>query len=130
MFSLLASPCLSQDVVEKSDEVGEIMWSPRETYPEFPGGEKALFCFIDENVDKEIIENLKEGMSIAQFTVDTSGQVQNIRIARSLTKVVDEELIRIIRLMPNWILGKLGDDAVEVNYALPLKIPYKSGCIK
>lgn len=100
-----------------------------ETPPSFPGGESELFCFIDHNIDKGLLRSVDiTGSVFAQFTVDTTGHIFDIKIIKSLNKTVDDELIRIISLMPQWKPGRAWNKAVEVKYVLPLKVPYVNRC--
>ncbi len=97
------------------------------TPAQFPGGEREMYCFIDRNLDKDLLRSVDTtGTAWARFTVDRDGQVTKIHIRRSLTEAVDNELIRVIGLMPEWSPGKLWNAAVGSWYNLPLKIPYEN----
>ncbi len=106
-----------------------IVYEPIEEYPEFPGGETELNCFIERVVDKDLLSKLDTiGMAWAQFTIDTLGNVSGAVITKSLVEEVDQELLRIIGLMPQWKPGRLRGKLVATGYNLPLKVPYKNWC--
>ena len=106
---------------------GQTILITPEIPPSFPGGEKELYCFIDRNLDKELLRTVDTtGMTWVQFTINTNGKVTDIKIVKSLTQTVDNELLRIIKLMPDWEPGKIGDKAVETKFTVPLKIPYEN----
>ena len=121
--------------IEKSDSSAiETDYIETEQFPAFPGGEFKLLEFIDKKIDKRIVENLKlkEGKVVANFQIDTTGQVLNLKIIRSYNQAVDSEFIRVLRLMPNWRSGKQLTNGTNgpwvktrMNMTLPLKIPYK-----
>ena len=121
--------------LEKSDSSAvETDYIETEESPTFPGGEFKLLEFIDKQIDKKTVGNLKlkEGKVVANFQIDTTGQVINLKIIRSYNQAVDSEFIRVLRLMPNWKSGKQllnGTNGpwvkTRVSMTLPLKIPYK-----
>gem|GEM_PF-4326214 len=98
-----------------------------ETFPEFPGGEKELYCFIESVINKDLLITIDTtGIAYAQFVVDTSGNIKEIMIVRPLNPVADNELLRVLGLMPKWRPGKIYEKPVAVKITLPLKIPYKN----
>lgn len=100
---------------------------PIETFPEFQGGEKQLYCFLDNNLDKEKLRSVDtSGLVIAQFTIDSTGRVTNIKIIKALNPIVENELIRVIEIMPPWKPGKQMNKCVSVLFNLPLRIPYEN----
>lgn len=97
-----------------------------EISPSFPGGEMEMFCFIDRTINKHLLRSVDTtGTAYAQFAIDTTGHISEIRILKPLTEVVDNELLRVIGLMPNWRPGRIGEKVVDVQYNLPLRVPYK-----
>jgi protein TonB len=100
---------------------------PAETHPQFPGGEKELYCFIDRTINKELLQTIDtSGKVLAGFIIDTLGEIKDIKILKPLTDVANKELLRVVALMPRWKPGKLYDKVVEVKILLPLKIPYEN----
>jgi Ca-activated chloride channel homolog len=69
--------------------------------PEFRGGEKAMEEFIRRNLiyPAESAKNNISGTVIVEFTVDTDGSVNDIRILYSLDKYTDQEVARVVNLM-------------------------------
>ena len=119
--------CFGQTKKDSLNIKEEYIFDHPETQPEFPGGEKELWCFIDKNLNKQLLYSIDTiGRSIASFTIDTTGSVCDIKIMRSLNPIIDNELLRIIKLMPKWKPGKFYDKPVEVKYQIPLKLPYEN----
>lgn len=90
--------------------------------PEFPGGMKELKRFLAINLKypascKE--ENI-EGKIIAQFTVNKDGSICDIEILKSSSPLFNNEVIRVIRMMPMWIPGKANGRPGRVRYTLPV----------
>lgn len=47
-----------------------------------------------------------QGKVIAQFVVNSQGDVEMVRILRSLHPICDDEVIRVIKASPKWLPGK------------------------
>ena len=101
--------------------------------PAFPGGEFKLLEFINKNLNKKIVDNLKlkEGKVVARFQIDTIGQVLNLRIVISYNQAIDSEFNRVLKLMPKWKSGELLIDGTNgywvkkpVYMTLPIEIPF------
>ena len=119
--------CNSQDKDGRKSQIIEDIIDPVETWPSFPGGEKALFCFIYHNLDTIKLKNVnKRGFTYSQFIVDTTGKIWDVKILRGIESIADNELIRIIKLMPPWNPALQAGKKVKVLFNLPLKIPYEN----
>jgi protein TonB len=68
----------------------------------------------------------KVGLIVAQFTIDTTGTIREIKIIRGIDKIADNELIRIIKMMPPWKPGEQLNKKVKVFMNLPLRLPYEN----
>ena len=96
--------------------------------PEFPGRIAECMKFIKKNMQypAEAIKEGIEGRVICQFTVKTDGSIDNIIILKSDHESLNEEAIRIIKSMPQWIPGKNKNGEVkDCKYTLPIifKLP-------
>ena len=69
----------------------------------FPGGEDSLFVFLAENLKWPSPDFCGEGTVKIGFTVEKSGKISDIQVLKSLCTKCDEEAIRIVNLMPNWV---------------------------
>jgi len=96
--------------------------------PEFPGGEAALMKFLAKNVTYPAAakQNNVAGKVYVQFIVDHSGIVRNAKVLKGLGSGCDEEVIRVINMMPVWTPGKQDGAAVNVNYVLPVSFALAS----
>lgn len=90
--------------------------------PQFPGGEKAMMDFIASNLKypQQAIKDNVEGAVLAEFIINAEGKVIEPRIVNSLTPECDNEVIRVINLMPAWTPGQQDNMAVNVKFALPI----------
>jgi protein TonB len=91
--------------------------------PLFPGGDKALMKWLNDNLVYPTIaaERGIEGQVVLRFVVGPEGYVGQIEILRSLDPSCDAEAIRVVKKMPKWIPGKQSGSAVYVWYNLPIR---------
>lgn len=100
------------------DEQGKV-----DKMPEFPGGPEALFSFLNENINEDIIEKAGgKGRVVATFMVESDGSITDIKVVKSVDPVIDSEFMRVLQLMPRWIPGKQNGAPVRVKYSVPLTI--------
>lgn len=101
-----------------------------EQMPQFPGGNKALMKFLEENIKypQEAKNNRVQGRVIAQFIVNKEGAIIDPQILRSISPELDQEAIRVIKSMPKWIPGMQRGEKVAVKYTVPVtfKLPEKA----
>ena len=93
-----------------------------EEKPEYPGGDAALFRFISENLNypSEAERNNVQGRVILQFVVNPDGSVGKIEILRSIDPLLDNEAIRVVKILPKFKPGKQGGVPVKVWFSLPV----------
>ncbi len=69
------------------------------------------------------LENGIEGTVFVKFVIDRAGQVTDLEIVRTPQggKMLGEEVLRVMRMMPNWKAGKQRFKPVKVQYTIPVK---------
>lgn len=96
-----------------------------EVYPEFPGGDAALFKFLRENIKYPSLESEEEiqGMVILTFVVDKEGKISQIAPLKEVKggKGLTDEAIRVVGKMPVWKPGRMNGKPVSVQYNLPIR---------
>jgi len=111
------------EIEEKEEEEDEqTIFVVVETMPEFPGGQQALFKYLNESVKYPVIaqENNVQGRVIVQFVVEKDGSVTDVQVVRSVDSSLDKEAKRVISSMPKWKPGKQRGKAVRVKYTVPV----------
>ena len=88
-----------------------------EEMPAFPGGEKKMIEFILSNINYPPVarENNITGKVYVKFTVDKNGKIINPELLRGIGGGCDEEAVRILRIMPDWIPGRQNGNKVKVG---------------
>ncbi len=62
------------------------------------------------------------GLSVIQFVISKEGKVKSAKVVRSLHPALDKELLRIAKLLPDFVPGRQNGRPVEVQYNLPIRI--------
>ena len=109
--------------VEAPEEEEEVIFVVVESMPEFPGGQQALFKYINENVKYPVIaqENGIQGRVICQFVVNKDGSIVDIEVVRSGgDPSLDKEAVRVVKSMPKWKPGKQRGKPVRVKFTVPI----------
>jgi len=104
------------------EEEDNVVFQVVETMPSFPGGDAALFKFLNDNIKYPVIaqENGIQGRVICQFVVNRDGSIVDVEVVRSVDPSLDKEAVRVIKAMPRWAPGKQRGKAVRVKYTLPV----------
>jgi protein TonB len=90
----------------------------------FQGGDLNKFHdWVQKNLiyPQEAIEVNICGMVSLMFTVDTNGEVCNIKIIKGIHPAVDQEVTRVILNSPKWIPAKNNGVHVKELFTMPVK---------
>ncbi len=88
-----------------------------EVLPHFPGGEKALETYLNQNLQKP--KNVS-GRVVASFIIEKDGSLTNIKVLRGLNKEADAEAIRVLKTSPKWQPSTQLGKVVKVAYTMPI----------
>jgi len=90
--------------------------------PEFPGGEEELIRYLAQNIQypKQALDGNTEGRVLIGFVVNKEGNIDDVKVLRSIGDGCDEEAVRVIHKMPKWKPGKNNGKLVNVFYNLPV----------
>lgn len=115
---------------------GEKVYQTVDEMPRFPGcedlskeGEREqcsqakLFEFLSKNLKYPAVAKEKaiEGMVVVKFVVQKDGSLADIDIIKGIGSGCDEEVLRIVDLMPKWIPGQNVRKPVAVEFKLPIR---------
>lgn len=112
-----------EEIPEEPEEGIDVPFMIVEKAPEFPGGQKALFKYLSENVKYPVMaqENGIQGKVVCQFVVNRDGSIVDIEVVRSAgDPSLDKEAVRVIKSMPKWKPGKQSGKTVRVKFTLPV----------
>ncbi len=119
---LFAQQTTAQDLLlREPNQTGEV-YTVVDKQPLFPGGQKAFRQYIkaNQNYPEAAKKAGLSGRVFIAFIVNTDGSIQNVELLKGIGMGCDEEAIRLVKRMPNWIHGKLDGKIVRVKYNLPI----------
>lgn len=96
-----------------------------EVIAEFPGGMIAFARFISKNIKLNgEIDSFGCQTIYVNFTIESDGSVSNASILRGAIgcEPCNEEVLRVIKLMPKWNPAKSNGKTVPATWTLPIRI--------
>ena len=90
--------------------------------PQFPGGDAALINFLNANIvyPQQAAQDKVEGKVIVQFTVKKTGKIDDVKVLRSVRKDLDDEAVRVVKMMPDFIPAKQDGEVTDMPYTIPV----------
>ena len=106
---------------DKEEEIQEIFVAV-ENQPEFPGGEAALYQYLEKNINYPEMARQQNitGRVFVTFVVERDGSIANPRVLREIGGGCGDEAVRVVKGMPKWKPGKQRGKTVRVQYNLPV----------
>lgn len=103
---------------EKAEEIFTIV----EDRPEFPGGMKAFYQFVQGELvyPPAALRMRIEGRVYVQFVVEKDGSVGNVQVVKGIGAGCNEEAARVMKKVPNFSPGKQRGMPVRVRMVLPI----------
>lgn len=97
--------------------------------PSFPGNEKSLFKWLNENLQQRNKIKYEEFTIIpVQFTINRDGSVCNIHIMEQSHKSLHPEIIRLLSSMPKWKPATIKRNPVRCSVNKYLYISCDDSC--
>jgi len=107
------------DTIKKDNEP---IFTTVEEPAKYPGGDEALKKFIDENIEypTQAIQDKISGTVFVQIIIEKDGSISDVKVLRGIGGGCDEEAVRVISKMPNWIPAKQKGIPVRSFYIIPI----------
>lgn len=88
----------------------------------FPGGTSALIGWLNENFryPAEARRNNIQGKVRVQFVIDENGDIINPTVTKNVNELLDNEALRLIKIMPKWSSGIRAGQKVRSYFTLPV----------
>ena len=115
-----------EDVIPEPDfddeEVEEAVRSFAGVMSSFEGGMQNFYRFMSKNIKypSQATRMGIEGRVFIQFVVEKDGSLSNFNLVKGIGAGCDEEAIRVMKLVPNFLPGKQGDVRVPVRMVVPI----------
>jgi periplasmic protein TonB len=125
------NPPIDWDVFDEGDPAERIVIEAMDSVyifvqemPEFPGGLKAMYKFMGDNIKYPQISAKagSQGQAYVNFTIEKNGMITDVKIlGGSADKICKKEATRVVESMPKWKPGEQGGKRVRVSYTLPVR---------
>ena len=92
-----------------------------EVMPSYPGGMEALKKFLEKYLRNP--EDLEEGVNVKvriRFIVGYDGNLKGFETVQDGGTAFNNEVVRVLKKMPQWIPGKTKGENVSVYYTIPV----------
>lgn len=85
--------------------------------PSFPGGDGKLLRFINQNRRyPEAAYNAGiQGRVVCSFIVNSNGSISDVQVFKGVEASLNDEAVRIFRMMPSWNPGRINGMPVPVR---------------
>ncbi|MEL6558170.1 MAG: TonB family protein [Bacteroidota bacterium] len=103
---------------EKIEKIFDIV----EDKPQFPGGEGAMYKYLNKGMDypSQARRMGIEGRVFVQFVVNADGSISDVQSIKGIGAGCDEEAARVIKSMPKWNPGRQRGVPVKVRMIIPV----------
>ena len=100
-----------------------------DTQPEYPGGDRALYAYLDRETDYPEIALIGhvEGVVYVGFVVDIDGSLTDVSVLRGVSEELDAEALRVVKRMKKWKPGTYHGQPVRVRFRLPIRFEVAKG---
>jgi protein TonB len=93
-----------------------------EQAPHYQGGLAEMGAFLQKNLryPSKAEQAEVQGKVFVEFTVASDGKIENVTAIKGIGFGCDEEAVRVVKLMKNWVPGKQAGIPVKVRFTLPI----------
>ena len=93
-----------------------------EDLPQFPGGAAEFVKWLTKNLKypESAAKRKVKGKVVAQFIVNKDGSVSDLELTEKLDPTCDAEVMRVLRMMPNWQAGMMNAKPCRTKVCIPI----------
>ncbi len=107
------------------EEGNDVPLAEAEYNPSFPGGKDSLVKFIKANLEYPDMVKAHQGKVVVKLIVDKSGKISDYEIYKSAYHRLNEEALRVVGMMPDFVPAKRHNRAVSGYMYLPVLFTYR-----
>jgi len=113
---------LTSSETAKTSDGSETVFTEAEVMPQFPGGISALSKFIYSNINypEDALSKKIQGRVWCSFVVEKNGSITGLKIEKGINQILDDEVFRVLNLMPTWNPGENSGSKVRTRIYLPI----------
>ena len=94
-----------------------------EQLPEFPGGMSAFVKWLTDNLRYPPVAQRQkiQGRVVISFVINRDGSICDLKVAQSVNPILDNEALRVARMMPRWKPGIDKNRPCRTLFAIPVE---------
>jgi len=122
-----SSIVLEKDMLLQTPD--DSIYSHVEKFPAFPGGDAKLVKWLQDNLryPRIAMENGIIGVVYCQFVVEKDGSLTDFTVVRGPNQDLNQEAIRVLKMLPKFTPGTQGGEAVRFRFTLPVAFKLDKG---
>jgi protein TonB len=108
---------------EGGDGTGNGLYSKVDEMPTFRGGDINKFReWVQRKTKYPQVATINgiQGKVYITFVIETDGSVSNVKVARGVDPLIDNEALKSVMSSPKWTPGRHKGKAVRVSYYIPV----------
>ena len=96
--------------------------------PAFVGGQEAMATFIKSEIKypELAFKQGLEGTVLVNFRISKEGKILNPYVSQGVHPNLDEEALRLVENMPDWIPARQNGEPREVAYQIPVRFALRN----
>ena len=104
LFLIMLLAFVSVNAYSQSDDTDNDVYNMVDQSAKFQDGYNSIIKFVQENIKfpAEAKENNVHGRLMLSVVVEKDGSLSDITVKKGLGYGLDEEIVRIIKMMPKW----------------------------
>ena len=104
LFLIMLLAFVSVNAYSQSDDTDNDVYNMVDQSAKFQDGYNSIIKFVQENIKfpAEAKENNVHGRLMVSVVVEKDGSLSDITVKKGLGYGLDEEIVRIIKMMPKW----------------------------
>ena len=108
------------EVVDMYDE--PVDFRVVEDLPQFPGGAAEFMKWLTKNLRYPASAQSQKvkGRVVAQFIINRDGSVTDLEVTEHLDRACDNEVLRVLRMMPKWQPGLMDAKPCRTKVCIPV----------
>jgi protein TonB len=93
-----------------------------ERLPEYPGGMVAFMKWLTKNLRYPASAQSQQikGRVVAQFIINRDGSITDLELTEHLNRACDNEVMRVLRMMPKWQPGLMNAKPCRTKVCIPV----------
>lgn len=108
--------------VAVDEENNPLHFTVVEQLPEYPGGMVEFMKWLTKNLKypPQAQQQKKQGMVLVSFIINTDGSVNDLKVEKSAGELLDNEALRVMRMMPKWKPGEDKGKPCRTYFCVPV----------